>query len=215
MTRCALAQVPLRFVFVAAEALLHRRQARASGFDDARMTRHALAGNVGHPQVLAVVEGDGSVGSGTRRRDHRLQESVVIAVAAGARADGRQGVPATLCNRVAARATEARRLAWRAAAESRQMQLVREARSRALGARRRESGHHQQERQPAAAEQMMSSGGHRAPRSVAKSKSYAKRSSVCTSRLVYGERTTDAPHNKPTAAVGRYSSVSEYTVEVR
>src|SRR5450432_499554 len=41
MTRRALPEIPLRFMLVAAEALLHRRQARSTRLDDARMTRDA------------------------------------------------------------------------------------------------------------------------------------------------------------------------------
>jgi hypothetical protein len=62
VARRALSPVPLRFVLVTAEALLHRGQTRAESFHDARVARHALTLNPFQRQVSIVVEGDRAVG---------------------------------------------------------------------------------------------------------------------------------------------------------
>ena len=81
VTRRALAALPLLRVLVAAEALAHRRQRRALRIDDAGVTRHALAADLRHGEVLVVVDRDVSARARRRRGEHRAH-FVSVAVAA-------------------------------------------------------------------------------------------------------------------------------------
>jgi len=132
MARRALRLRPLLLVLVTAEALAHRRQWRAFGVDDAGVTRHALAANFRHCQVLVVVDRD--LAAGTNRGDgqHRAHLARVAMTALTNRCPRQALAGVVRDDVVTAHAAQARRLARRTTGDAREVHLVRKARRRRL-----------------------------------------------------------------------------------
>jgi hypothetical protein len=135
MTRRALAAVPLRFVLVATEALLHRGQRRAARFHHARVTRHALALDTFERQMSIVIEADFAVYRRGRRRKYGLQVLAIVLVTARAQVGARQRLPlSAIRKRVTAGATQTGGLAASATGEAGKVKLMRKTRRRVISA---------------------------------------------------------------------------------
>jgi hypothetical protein len=98
------------------------------------MTRHALAANFGHCQVLVVVDADLAARPNRSQREYRAG-LMAVAMATLAQCSGGHALPRVVLRQVvAADAAQARRFAGHAAGKAGQMQLVRKARRRGLAA---------------------------------------------------------------------------------
>jgi hypothetical protein len=170
VTRCTLPAVPLLFVLMTAETLVHGRQARSARFHDARVTRHALSKGAFQRQMSIVIEGDAAVRMLDWCRYFRSQTTRIAMVTARTSTDRRQaGRGAARRRRMAARARQARRFAGNTAGDTGQVQLVWETSLRVIAASNGERRHQHEQRTPAVLETRAST--HGAPRTVAKSKS--------------------------------------------
>ena len=143
VARPTLAAIPLLLVLVAGEALAHRWHAGGSHLNDARMAGHALTLDLGHPQVLIVVERDFSVRAGRHRREHRLELGPIVPMAPFAKGHARQLVGAIRLGwRVATIAVQASLLPGRPAGDSREMGSMGKAWRSSRPARRGEARGH-------------------------------------------------------------------------
>jgi len=128
VTRSALGLRPLLLVFMTREALAHGRQGRPFRVDHPRVTRHALAANFRHGQVLVVVNRDLTARPYRRDRQHGFY---LVRVLMTAFADGCAGHALSRIMRdhvVTTDAAQARRLARHTTSDAGQVNSMRKAR---------------------------------------------------------------------------------------